>query len=246
MKKIKEDLLKLKVEIEAKNPIIYREIALLVDKPNFLSEVSEVRNLLKIDKPIGMSHKDWWLASYSWAKTNPGKDKQLMIHAKRLCKKFKKPLHLVNSIYQAILFGKVVGESISVSIVDNHTKFDRPYVVIYPSMHTTNSEAVEALTRAKKLLQLEKSPAFSGLPVPKFGARKLNLHHEIKTHREWYWRNLSGESYTDITLSLESKKVREDYLRRKRDGIANTGRDLLTLYGQVTQAVRRYKRALEK
>lgn len=238
MKKINENLLKLKVGIEAKNPIIYREIALLVDKPNFLSELSEVRALLKMDKPIKINHKDFWLASYSWAKENPSKDNQLLIHARRLCKKFNKPLHLISSIYQAILFGKVVEESTSVSIVDNKTQLERPYVAIYPSIHTTNEEIIKALKRAKKLLKLDKSPVFSNAPVPKFASKKQSLHHEIKTHREWYWRNAAGESYTDIALSLVSKEEQEEYQTVKKRGI-------LRLLPQVREAIRRYKRSLE-
>jgi len=193
----KDKLCKLKVEIQSSNLFRYREIAILVDKPKFLEEIKKIRKGVGIDELLPLKSSNWFGASLKWAKQFPQKDKSLMSHAKRLCREFKRPVYMVNDIYEAILFGKVIVSNTPVGVVQKGTIVERPYVAIFPSPYTTTEDLKTALKQVKQIYKGTNPFNFltSNLQVSDYKNTSFNA---IKEHRELYWRNLAGESYTEI------------------------------------------------
>lgn len=240
----KDELCKLKIEIQTNNLFRYWEIATLVDKPKLLGEIKQVREKIQLSSLLPFRPNHWQIDSMKWASNNPKIEQELMRASKQLCRSFKRPKHMINDIYQAILFGKVFDSDPSVGIVHSKTYVERPCVAIFPTLSTTDKAIVKALKRAKRILKGDSILSLS------FGFKanepKKIAPHRVKQHREWYWRNLAGESYSDIALSLASKRFQADYKRRKAEHIEMTSRYELVKRPKVAQAIERYREALEK
>lgn len=237
----KDEICKLKIDIQTNNLFRFREIAVLVDKPKFLEEVVRVRETIGLDSPLPFNSGNWFTASEKWVEKFPSKEKVLMTNAKRLCREFKRPTYMVNDIYQAILFGKVFEQRVSVGIVHPKTVVESPYVAIFPTIYTTDEDVKKALDQAKEIL---KGNSLLGMP---FNFKVSNLKHtefsQIEEHRELYWRNMAGESYTDIAFSLSSKEVQDEYVHNKTKKEVN--RYHLERRPYVIRSIQRYKRAIE-
>lgn len=258
----KDELCKLRVEIQTSNPFRFREIVILVDKPKFLEEVKKIRRQLNIETPLPFKSdkwyriptklaekfpffarsSSWWTASTNWAIKYPRKDKILMTHAKRLCQEFNRPVYMVNDIYQAILFGKVIEKRVSVDIIHPKTPVERPYVAIFPTLQTTYEDIKKALDQAKGIL---KGYPFSTTFNFKVKSLKLASFPGIVEHRDLYWRNMAGESYTQVALALGSEKEKAKYEEFKDEReYPGQGRDKLSRRPYVVRSIQRYKKAL--
>lgn len=236
----KDELCKLKIAIQTNNLFRYREIAMLVDKPKFLETVKTVREAIGIETLLPFVSGNWFTASTKWANKFPQKDKLLMSYAKRLCREFNRPLYMVNDIYQAILFGKVVEERVSVGIIHPKTIVERPYVAIFPTPYTTDEDIKKALDQAKEIL---KGNSLLGMPYDfKVDDPKHTEFSQIEEHRELYWRNIVGESYTQIAKSMCSKKELDEYESNIFNKKAN--RYHLAHRPYVIRCIQRYKKAL--
>jgi len=236
-----EELCGLKVDIQTNNLLRYREIAILVDKPKFLEKVKEIRKKIGIEALLPFKSGNWWTASVKWAKEFPQKDRALMSSSRRICREFKRPIYMVNDIYQAILFGKILEGRVAVGIVHPKTIVERAYVAIFPTPYTTHEDIKKALDTAKKTI---KEDSLFSMP---FDFRAKNPKHTafsgIVEHRELYWRNIAGESYTDIALSMCSDEEQAEYKKRKANK-EHPSRDAISHRPYVAQSIRRYKKAL--
>lgn len=237
----KDELCKLKIDIQTNNLFRYREIAVLVDKPKFLEEVKRVREIIGLDSLLPFISGNWFTAFAKWVERFPQKEKVLMAHSKRLCREFNRPLYMVNDIYQAILFGKVIEERVSVGIIHPKTIVEKPYVAIFPTPYTTDEDIKKSLDQAKEIL---KGNSLLGMPYNfKVNDLKHTEFSQIEEHRELYWRNMAGESYTDIAFSLSSKEAQDEYLQSKTKKEAN--RYHLERRPYVIRSIQRYKKAIE-
>lgn len=239
----KDELCKLKIEIQTNNLFRYREIAVLVDKPKFLEKVKKIREEIGIADLLPYRPLHWQVDSMKWSMSNSEKEQRLTKAANKLSEKFQIPKYMGNSIYQALLFGKITDKDPAVGIVYPKSVVERPCVAIFPTLLTTDKDILSALKQAKRILKgnsiISNSFGFKSDAVEKIAP------HKVKQHRDWYWRNLAGESYSDIALTLEDKDFQEDYKRRKNSNIKNTGRDMMLTRPKVAQAIQRYKEALE-
>jgi hypothetical protein len=239
----KDELCKLKIEIQTNNLFRYREIAVLVDKPKFLERVKKVRKEIGITELLPFRPLRWQVDSMKWSTSNSKKEQHLVKAAKKLSEEFQIPKYMVNNVYQALLFGIITDKDPTVGIVHPKSVVERPYVAIFPTLSTTDKDILSALKEAKRILKGDSIISHS------FGFKSDALNkiapHKVKQHREWYWRNLAGESYTDIAFSLKSKKFQDEYIKRKLDHIEGTSRYLIgKQLTKVAQAIGRYSDAL--
>lgn len=85
MKMKNEDLLKLKINISCKDILVYQDIAYLVDKPEFISLLPELRIKYQIKKLIPLSDfGNWWLKKIKEDLRIYGTGGKLLSEAKRL------------------------------------------------------------------------------------------------------------------------------------------------------------------
>lgn len=225
----------------------YQETALLIDKTDFLEAIKKLRKTLGIKAPLVDIYEnfstlfaDGWKKEYQkWEEDNSLKNKQLVSEIKQLLFKLKKPQYLLDIVLQVVFFKAVIDYSGLVRILGQNSSFSNTTIGIFPTLYTTQPEMDEAWKRVQELFK-----TLPGRFCPT--DKRKNSRPEFRRDREWYWRNLSGESYTDIALSLASKDVQADFKRRKREKIANTSRDELLSLPEVKQALRRYKNELKK
>lgn len=81
-----EDLLKLKIHIRCKDTLAHQDIAYLVDKPEFLSLLPELRATYQIKKLIPLNdYKKWWMDKIKEdLRVFSTEKKNLLLEAKRL------------------------------------------------------------------------------------------------------------------------------------------------------------------
>ncbi len=224
----------------------YQEIALLVDRTDFLEAIEMLRETLGIKAPLvnvydnfSTLFADGWKKEYQkWVADNSSKNKQLISEIKQLLFKLKKPQYLLDTALQTVFFKAVIDYSGLVKIVGKDSSFNDTTIGIFPTLYTTKDEMNEAWERVQELF---KTLPGSFCPTNE----RKNSKAEFRRNRDWYWRNLSGESYTEIALSLASKNVQTDFKKRKREKIDNVGRDELLYLSEVRQALRRYKNTLK-
>ena len=256
--KIKDnsDLLELKVNIKCKNDIAYMDCALLLDKPEFLRLLTEYR------KRHGITELVPYVKFYEWTSKKMYEDGKIIDgdvssaqdltelnlpfmkfeeDAKALCKQFKKPGYFVQIIEFAIACG-VVGD-----ISYQHTKIEvAPTDPPPPPEETELTEVRIVITPMTTLNDVQKVFEKSVPDIFESHMKLLNYYYRMKNRkagnfrrdREWYWRNLAGEGYTEIALSESSASDRLEYEKRRN-------RYLITEYQMVKQAIRRYKNLLK-
>ncbi len=227
MKIINEDLLKLKIKISCKNSLAYQDVAYLVDKPEFLRLLPELRDKYSIEQPIPLNKFNNWMEGLirkspkelggkaGWIKSAKKLYKEGLLdlekiysnlttyerfdwETKLLTRKFKRPGYFDLIIKRAIVCGEVSDTSW------NHTYADvRPWElptseVLLPEV----SIVISPMTRPKDVEKAFKK------------AKKLidnnreNLKYltvvkrveakEIRRNRRWYWKSLEGVKSGDI------------------------------------------------
>lgn len=227
MKIINEDLLKLKVKISCKDSLAYQDVAYLVDKPDFLRLLPELRNKYDINKLISLKDCTKWLEQLiRKAPSELGNKKGWIESAKKLYKaqtidfqkvysslstyerfdwetklltrKFKRPGYFDLIIKHAIVCGEVDDESW------NHTYADiRPWEL--PTSEVLLPEAcivISPMTRPDDVEEAYKE-AKSLIDKNSENLRYLRVvkrieAKEIERNRRWYWKSLEGKKSGDI------------------------------------------------
>lgn len=240
-----------------------------MDKPDFLRLLPELRDKYDVKKLIPLNEYTKWLKQLvrrapdelggkkGWIesakrlyKTNTIDFKRIYSslstyerfdwETKLLTRQFKRPGYFDLIIKHAIVCGEVNDESW------NHTYADiRPWEL--PTSEILLPEVSIVLSPMSRLSDVEK--AFKDAKKL-FNENIENLKYqtevrkteasELKRDRVWYWRNVAGESYLDIALTITSKDDREMYRKEK-----GQGRDYILELPKVRQAVRRYKKILK-
>jgi len=206
-----DDLLPEKVKLLIGDEAKYQEIALLVDRPDFLKTVRELRDKLEIEAPlvdiyenIGELFADGWKKTYKdWSSKNPQKNKALNFTVKRIIRNLKLSLYLRNTIIQAILFKTVIDYSGIVKVLGKSTRFKNTTIGILPTPHTTYPEIKRALKRTKELFKLV-SHSYSQKKPAKFSSN-------TERNRYFYWERISGKKYTVIATNWGKLHPNEDY-----------------------------------
>ncbi len=258
--KIKDnsDLLELKVNIECKNDIAYMDCALLLDKPEFLRLLPEYRKKHGIDVLVPYTKFYEWISTKMDADIKAKEDdieKGITVNditelnlpflefeedAKSLCRQFKKPGYFVQIIQFAIACG-VVGD-----ISYQHTRIEvTPTDPPPPPEETELPEVRIVITPMTTLKDVQEVFEKNVPDIFESHMKLLNYYYRMKNRkagnfrrdREWYWKNLEGEGYTEIALSEASPSERLEYKKSRN-------RYLITEYQMVKQAIRRYKNLL--
>jgi len=157
-----------------------------------------------------------------------------------LCREFEKPGYFSLIIQYAIVCGEVGDKSyrhtyIDVIPHDLHPSDDIPLpnAVIVISPMTTMKDIKEVFKANLPKIFEENKELLSY-----FSRMKKDDAPFFKRDREWYWRNLAGEGYTKIALSITTSTVKELYRKRRK-------RDEIPEYNSVKTQIRRYKQLLK-
>ena len=203
MKMQNEDLLKLKVNILTDNDEEYQDIALLVDKPEFLIELQRARKALNIKKPLSLNGKYWWGMYLNWCKASPDKRDNLNKIAENISRKYKRPSYK-DIVIQAVLFGQATDlYAPSVQVVGKHTRFTSERIGIFPTERTTDKEIRDALKLVNKYYQGELT--FSKFEYPKKHLVRSKPHPFIRRQRFFYWEKLTNKKTEQIANEWQDK-----------------------------------------
>lgn len=251
-----KDLLDLKIDIKCTNDIAYMDVALLVDKPEFLRLLPEYRKKHGINNLIPL------MKFYEWTSDKMNEDSKIMSEdvsgaddltklnlpfmtfeedAKALCRQFKKPGYFVSIIEFAIVCGVVH------DISYQHTRIEvKPTDPPPPPEETELPEVRIVITPMTTLKDVQEVFEKNVPDIFESHMKLLNYYYRMKNRkagnfrrdREWYWMNLEGLGYTDIALSATSPANRLNYEK-------NRNRYAIPEYEMVKQAIRRYKNLLK-
>lgn len=259
MKRIKKtDLLDLKIKISCTNEIAYMDCALLLDKPEFLSLIPDLRKKYGIKEQVHINGFVLWLTKLveedtkkldkDLADKSGGSDDlselnligtKFQQETDRISRKFKRPSYFSSIIQYAIVCGEV-----------NDSSYQHTNIEIFPKYELTpdDNPLPEVKINITPMTTLSDVKRVFEQNVPRiFEENKKNLKYyykmknrpsaNIRRDREWYWRNLAGDGYTQIALSETSESVRQQYEK-------DQNRYQIPEYEMVKQAIRRYKRYL--
>ncbi len=249
-----KDLLDLKIDIKCTNDIAYMDVALLVDKPEFLRLLPEYRKKHGINSLMSESEFMKWTIKlldediqtledtkdFEWRSTNRPFWK-FEEDSVELCKRFKKPGYFTQIIQFALACG-VVGD-----FSYQHTKIEvEPTDPPKPPEYTDLPEVKIVITPMTTLKDVQEVFEKNVPDIFESHMKLLNYYYRMKNRkagnfrrdREWYWMNIEGIGYTDIALSATSPANRLEYEK-------NRNRYAIPEYEMVKQAVRRYKNLLK-
>lgn len=269
-KKVIKDLLPLKITISCKNKLAYQDCAYLVDKPDFLLSLADIRNKYNIKNFIPINKfQDWWLDKISEDLNEYGTKRKMLDEAEKLfatstgkpsndeeifnsqpyttrfdwetrllTRRYQRPSYFHLVIKHAIVCNQVDDSSWEPTFADVRPwelptdEYLMPEVVIVLSPMTTITDIEKAFKDAQKLFTKNKHLRY-------FSEVRNTPADEIFRDREWYWENISGNSYVDIALSITSKQIKDAYLT------GSYGRDYIPELEKVRQAMKRYKKLLK-
>lgn len=230
-------------ELDVKDNARYQEIAILVDRVDFIEAIKDIRIELGIKAPIDIrirnslpfrDKKEWKSKYKTWAffaKDMAGQ--RLEKRLKLLLIKVHRPMYLLHVAIQVALFKSVKDDSGIVQILNKRSTISGTTIGIFPTINTTNEDIIEAWEEVKKWF---KDKTFN---------KKKNTKEEFKRDRAWHWRNIRGESYSDIALSLEDEDFQSDYKKLKTESRNGINRDSLIHLPEVKQAIGRYRKGLK-
>jgi malate synthase len=227
-----KDLKDLMVAINIANSARYQEVALFVDKKEFLEKIAEIRKKLNItrqqiisaNKKLSKSKPWLWELDYrKWIKDNPNNEEKIENEISEMIDYFKCPYYFRNIIKEVILFGNATCYIPDVEVIGPKTKIYSPFVAIIPNLKSKDKDILKAFSSAKYILKHAKE--FRSIRKPP------DLHPNLWKYRSWYWlRILSNWTYDEIA-NFWGEEYPED--------------ETVT-YLEVLKGVRLYKRLLQK
>lgn len=254
----KADLPGLKIKVSCKNDIAFMDCALLLDKPEFLQLLPNLREKYNISKLLPLSEFPSWMSKMIDEDNQKIDDditkgitvenlydldlrgRKFEMETLQFSRRFKRPDYMANVIRHAIVCGHVDDNSYQ------HTRIqiDPPYTY-YTEEEQPLPEVKIVVTPMTKMSDVKKIfdqniPEIfeDNKQLLKYYYKMKNTKSEnIRRDRDWYWRNVAGEGYTQIALSETSPEIRDEYKKNK-------SRYIIPEYERVKQAIRRYKNLL--
>lgn len=155
-----------------------------------------------------------------------------------LSRNFKRPEYFTLIIQRAIVCGEVDESSYQTTSIEvfppelHLEEIPYPEVIIRISPMTTKDDLIKIFEENVPKIFEENEQL-----LKHFYRMKKDPANNIRRDRDWYWRNLAGESYTKIALSITSDDVKKHYQVEK-------DRYLIPELANVKQAIYRYKQLL--
>lgn len=235
------------IEINIEDDGRFTDVALLVDKDDFLNEVFNLRkkyaNKYKIDLPTN-----------DYSVVNEDLLNEVKHDAEHLRRKFYRPLHFLRAITKSILNGVVEDGDYSKAFLERKELFihkdhegtpDIKYsIVIFPGTRKKDvdqvffqfSEEIKANMGLKT--KTDKNILLHGYWYDPYFRKPFDTKTSIRKIREWYIKHKNGAQL--IELSLEDKKSMLNKYREIKDKFDNHYGDLSDNEGI------KYKRYLKK
>jgi len=188
---------------------------------------AELENIAKHPKDIerNLQHIAYY-KQFEWITQNLSRD-------------FKRPEYFTQIIQCSIVCGEVDENCYQTTSIE----------VFPPELHLEEIPYPEVIIRISPMTTKENLINIFENNVPKiFEENEQLLKHfymmkkdhasNIRRDRDWYWRNVAGEGYTEIALSITTVAVRKQYQNKNN-------RYLIPEYNHVKQAIRRYRQILK-
>lgn len=222
----KRYLLDLKINLGSlRKPTDITKVAFLVDREDFLNDIKHYRDELGIQKLIPREEVQVW--SYLDALVRKDIDitheekikrnKKVKAIVEKLMKKYMRETpEYWQLIFAALLSGEVIKSDIAYKVYPVYTsteitiKGSQTLLAIFPN--TTQDDLIDAFKSDEVRFLLKQQEQQTSQSVD----AKWN---EIKTIRKWYWWNIDGMSYSDISEKetgdrMEIEKKVGNYIRR--------------------------------
>lgn len=260
-------LLPLKIKINCSNDIAYMDCAYLLDQPEFLRKLKILRKEFGINKLVPYKNFTNWKTTQikedlkAWSTNNQKLVKKfirkhdrkhsttelfksLPIHkqfqwqSELLCREFNRPGYFDLVIQYAIVCGEVGDESYQhtrIDVIPHDLSGDLPFpevaIIITP---------VTTMKDIKHIFETNLPQVFEDNKhlLKYYSQMKKSKSSNIRQIRDWYWRNVSGEGYTAIALSVTTQSIRNAYMNQRN-------RYLIPEYKSIDQSIRRYKKTLK-
>jgi hypothetical protein len=260
MKIENEDLLKLKININCKNTLAYQDIAYLVDKPEFLSLLTELRAKYQIKKLIPLNDfENWYLKKLKEDLRIYGTEKKMLSEAKRLYgDKNKKPTDkelfdswpyhqkfdwetklLTRKFNRPSYFNLIIKQAIVCGEVDD-ASWQPTYATVLPQELPLDGndlpEVVIVISPMSRLTDVEK--VFKEEVPNIFKNEKWKFKYQITVKKDTTVNIIRDRNW--YWLSLEGKEPRYIY----NNDIDNPKSNNIYLEA-VTKAITRYKEKLQ-
>lgn len=241
-----EDLLKLKIDIQTHNDMAFQEIALLLDKPDFLRLLPELRETYNVKEFVSLKdfsyHTDMHFHDLLDRDVKPNLNKYKKI------KKFKKmfpeaydfltgdndargksevePGLVCFEFNRPYFFSDIIRQALFCNAVDN--TFYRPTEakVIDPESgdwlpEFTLPQAAIFISPNSTDKDIEKAVKEARKILQKdprlsYYQPRIDAINNIRKYRHWYWERLKGEEYT-------YEKIAKDWTRKHFEGNDFTG-----------------------
>lgn len=234
------------IEIVIPDNLKFQEVALLVDRVDFLRPIRAIRIDLDISAPIidiyehypDLALGRWNIEYQKWIEDNHQHGNvRLVSRCRRLLNDLKKPRYMLDYVIQAVLFKCVVDYSGLTRIITKETSFRDTTIAIFPTANTSMTEIEVAWKDTQKW--------FKNFPqIFRPPKQRLKPKKEFVRDRQWYWRSLRGESYSDIALTEGSIEDQVVYREGRAKGDKNVIVASLEFSEVVNQAIGRYKKML--
>ena len=202
----------MKIDIKIKNNKDFGDIALLIDKPQFLEAIKMLREKWNIIAPLPLRK----LKNFQGNLFDKNKLQEFEIDIRDLRIKFNKPDTfdkvmsysiicgvIPNGIYKSTYYG-IAGSPPS-RLEDRTSR-----VAIFVTPQSQNDDVSEALREIRKNIFKNREDGYNVF----FSIYSKDEVSNIKRDRRWYWKNLNGKSYRDI--AIEENKARISYSEAKK------------------------------
>lgn len=240
-----------RIKVEITEDRAFGDIVFLVDRPEFLESLHRLRDKWGIKKPLPVSKLKGWKQSLFDRSMKNMTDFEVDIRDLRI--RFNKPETFDNAIVYALVCAAIPNKAYKSTYSDIEPQVsparldDRTTrVAIYVTPQSREEDVLNVFKDVKKNYFKNHEDGYS----PFFSLEHKRGELTIKRDREWYWRNINGESPLKIAVndnkgvsfySKAKKAIKTHPHDKEYDTYLNVVEDYSKM---VEQAIRRYKHAL--
>lgn len=214
----------MKIDIEAITDKQYKDIAILIDRPDFINAVEQIRIKWRLSKRYKLDEYGEFYDFICQSKTDDKRWAEFLKDVHHLRYIFKKTPNFDDVIMFAIGFDKIPSHAYKTCYLEaepldpSGKNGDEYKFQIVFSPETTRDEILEEFRKFKN--GVAGKTDLEGYEWDVFPDKKIvdNTSPNIKRDREWYWLHQGGDmSYKEIF----EKSVSENIAPEDRSGIVN-------------------------
>lgn len=245
-----------RIDIEIKDNKEFGDVAFLVDKHAFLNAIEDLRKKWNI-KSLSPSNKfkDWQQKLFD---KGYRKYEEFEIDIRDLRIRFNRPETFDEVISYALVCGEIPDEiynstyyEVESGVLPERLQSKTTRVAIYITPQSQQEDVLRAFSEVKKRIFKARNDGYDAF----FSLYDKDEITNIKRDREWYWRNLEGESYKKIAIAEnkggkyfnEAKKAEthtKDFSDAKNKEYLGHLKYIESYEEKIRKAVKRFKETL--